>query len=134
MSLKDSWRKRPQGTLQSAPAPPVGVAALMPSHSKTPYNTPSMDFYSRKGVVGGRRGPQLKLTLHIARTNKVTSCDAMSSYVKLCQDTSSHANPRQSMSGQAKPRCALPTEGAWREAALEAELEAALEAGFEVNL
>ena len=46
------------------PRAPSGVAAFMPSHSKTPYITPSMDFYSRKGVVWGRKGRQLELCLH----------------------------------------------------------------------
>ena len=32
---------------------------FMSAHSKTPYSTPSMDFYSGKGVVRGRRGQQL---------------------------------------------------------------------------
>ena len=45
------------------PRAPSGVAAFMPSHSKTPYITPSMDFYSRNGVVWGRRGPQLEFSL-----------------------------------------------------------------------
>ena len=49
--------KRPRG--------PSGVAVFMPSHSKTPYITPSMDFYSRNGVVWGRRGPQLEFSLGI---------------------------------------------------------------------
>ena len=52
-----------QGTLQSGPAAPVGVAAFMSAHSKTPYITPSMDFYSRNGVVWGRRGAQLEFSL-----------------------------------------------------------------------
>ena len=45
------------------PRGPSGVAAFMPSHSKTPYITPSMDFYSSNGVVWGRRGPQLEFSL-----------------------------------------------------------------------
>ena len=45
------------------PRGPSGVAAFMPSHSKTPYSTPSMDFSFRNGVVWGRRGPQLEFSL-----------------------------------------------------------------------
>ena len=35
------------------PHAPSGVAAFMTAHSKTPYNTPSMDFPSVNGVVRG---------------------------------------------------------------------------------
>ena len=38
------------------PHAPSGVAAFMSAHSKTPHITPSMDFYSGKGIVRGRRG------------------------------------------------------------------------------
>ena len=41
----------------------IFVASTVPvlgrKHSKTPYITPRMDFYSAKGVVRGRRGQQL---------------------------------------------------------------------------
>ena len=52
-----------QGKLQSAPS---GVAAFMPTHSKTPYITPNMDFPSGKGVVRGRRGSSWKLPCNVA--------------------------------------------------------------------
>ena len=42
---------------------PSGVAAFMSAHSKTPYITPSMDCYSGKGVVQGRRGQNLGFAL-----------------------------------------------------------------------
>ena len=45
------------------PRGPSGVAAFMSAHSKTPYITPSMDFYSGKGVVRGRRVQQLGFAL-----------------------------------------------------------------------
>ena len=45
---------------------PTGVAVFMSAHSKTPYITPSMDFYSGKGVVRGRRGQQLGFALATA--------------------------------------------------------------------
>ena len=48
------------------PRAPSGVAVFMSTHSKTPYITPSMDFYSRKGVVRGRRVQQLGFALRIA--------------------------------------------------------------------
>ena len=38
-----------QGTVQSAPAPPSGVAAFVSAHCKTPYITPSMNFPLGKG-------------------------------------------------------------------------------------
>ena len=44
------------------------VAAIMSAHSKTPYITPSMDFYSGNRVVRGRRGQQLKFALPAARS------------------------------------------------------------------
>ena len=52
------------------PRGPSGVAAFMPSHSKTPYITPSMDFYSRNGVVWGRRGRQLEFSLFCSPSNR----------------------------------------------------------------
>ena len=45
------------------PHAPSGVAAFKAAHSKTPHNTPSMDFSSGKGVVRGRRGQQPGFTL-----------------------------------------------------------------------
>ena len=45
------------------PRAPSGVAVFMPAHSKTPYITPSMDFYSGKGVVRGRRVQQVGFAL-----------------------------------------------------------------------
>ena len=64
-SLPDPGAFNAGGTRDIAERPrgPGGVAAFMPSHSKTPYITPSMDFYSRNGVVWGRRGPQLEFSL-----------------------------------------------------------------------
>ena len=53
----------PPRDIAERPRGPSGVAAFMPSHSKTPYITPSTDFYSRNGVVWGRRGPQLEFSL-----------------------------------------------------------------------
>ena len=58
-------------TLNASPAPPIterprapgGVAVFMSAHSKTPYITPSMNFYSGKGVVRGRRVQQLEFAL-----------------------------------------------------------------------
>ena len=38
------------------PRAPSGLAAFMSAHSKTPYITPGMDFYSGKGVVRGQQG------------------------------------------------------------------------------
>ena len=59
--------KSHQGTLQSAPHAPGGVAAFMSAHSKTPYITPSMDFSYGKGVVRGRRGQQLEFALRMGQ-------------------------------------------------------------------
>ena len=52
------------------PHAPSGVAVFMSAHSKTPYITPSMDFYSGKGVVRGRKVQQLgfALQLHSGRS------------------------------------------------------------------
>ena len=56
------WLGAPRDIAERARGP-SGVAAFMPPHSKTPYITPRMDFYSRNGVVWGRRGPQLEFSL-----------------------------------------------------------------------
>ena len=47
------------------PHAPGGVAAFMSAHSKTQYVTPSMDISSGKGVVRGRRAPQLEFGLPV---------------------------------------------------------------------
>jgi hypothetical protein len=51
------------------PRAPSGVAAFMSAHSKTPCITPSMDFYSGKGVVRGRRVQQLGFALPARESN-----------------------------------------------------------------
>ena len=47
------WHSR---EITERPHAPSGVAAFMAAHSKTPYITPAMDFFSGKGVTWGRRG------------------------------------------------------------------------------
>ena len=45
------------------PHAPIGVAAFMSAHSKTPYITPSMAFPSGNGVVRRRSGQQMGFAL-----------------------------------------------------------------------
>ena len=61
VSVTDIYHTIPYHTaITERPRAPSGVAVFMSAHSKTPYITPSMDFYSGKGVVRGRRGQQLE--------------------------------------------------------------------------
>ena len=59
------WAVRGSKGITERPHTRSGVAAFMSADSKTPYITPSMDFYSGKGVVRGRRGQQLGVTLWV---------------------------------------------------------------------
>ena len=62
-----------QGKFQSGPHAPSGVAAFMSAHSKTPYSTPRMDFYSGKGEAWGCREQQLKIALPATKAGRTLS-------------------------------------------------------------
>ena len=59
-----AWQEKVQSTptpqwdcgIHVSPHAHSGVAEFMSAHSKPPYITPSMDFYSGEGGVRGRRG------------------------------------------------------------------------------